>query len=238
MIPQRNGPESYLADVPYDSRGADTMADHHGDTLGERKTPKPSPRGWYDRGYLPHLDGDLVTQAVTFRLVDSLPRDCVERWKAQLRHFPPNAARTRLRRRIEECLDSSLGACHLRDPRIAGLVKDNLLFFHGKRYQLHAWVVMPNHIHALFTPLAGAQLARIVHSWKSFTSKRANRVLGRSGAFWQREFHDRFVRDEAHFLNVRHYIEENPVIAGLCSRREEWKFSSAHHRLEERRMSP
>ncbi len=228
---------SCLADVSYDSHGANTMTIHRGNT-GERETSKPSCRGWYDRGYLRHLDGDLVTQAVTFRLVDSLPRDCVERWKAELRQLPPSDARTRLRRRIEECLDSSLGACHLRDPRIAGLVKDNLLFFDGKRYRLHAWIVMPNHVHTLFTPLAGAQLARIVHSWKSFTSKRANRVLGRTGTFWQREFHDRFIRDEGHFLNVRHYIEENPVTAGLCSSREEWRFSSAHQGLEEGSTPP
>ncbi len=211
---------------------------HHRDTVhkpGESGITEPGPRGWYDRGYLPHLDGDLVTQAVTFRLADSLPRDSVERWKAELSHLPPGDARVRLRWRIEECLDSGLGASHLRDARIASIVRDNLLFFAGKRYELHAWVVMPNHVHALITPLEGVQLARIVHSWKSFTSKRANRILGTRGAFWQREFHDRFIRDEGHFLDVRGYIEENPVVAGLCSKREEWTFSSAHKGLEERR---
>lgn len=211
---------------------------NHGEDASHRSGrpigPDPLSRGWYHRGYLPHLDGKLVTQAVTFRLVDSLPRGSLERWKAELRRLPPSHGRIRLRQRIEECLDSGLGACHLRDRRIAGLVRDNLLFFDGERYDLHAWVVMPNHVHALFTPGVGVRLERIVHSWKSFTAKQANRILGRSGPFWQREFHDRFIRDHAHFRNVWHYIEENPVVAGLCSQKEDWEFSSASERIEER----
>ena len=114
-------------------------------------------------------------------------------------------------------------------------MQDALLFFDGKRYGLHAWVVMPHHVHVLFTPFKGEQLDKILHSWKSFTSRKANRILRRDGRFWQRESHDRFIRDEAHFMNVIGYIEKNPVVAGLCRRREEWEFSSAHERFAGRR---
>ncbi len=214
------------------------MSDDHGDTADElnlsgRKIPERSPRGWYDRGYLPHFDGGPLTQVATFRLVDSLPRDRVERWKAELKRLTPKDAKTKLFHRIEKCLDQSLGACQLRDPRIGGLVQDALLFFDGKRYGLHAWVVMPNHVHVLFAPFKGEQLDKILHSWKSFTSRKANRILRRDGV-WQRESHDRFIRDEAHFMNVIGYIEENPVVAGYVGG-EEWEFSSAHERFEGRR---
>jgi hypothetical protein len=55
---------------------------------------------------------------------------------------------------------------------------------------LHAWVVMPNPVHGLFTPEAGFTLVGNLHSWKSFTPKEANRLLSRSGQFWQEEYFD------------------------------------------------
>ena len=91
-----------------------------------------------------------------------------------------------------------------------------MLYFDGDRYDLHGWVVMPNHVHVLITPAARHRLADIMHCWKSYTSKRANRILGRSGAFWQDDYFDRFMRDEAHFLRTQDYIAENPIRAGLC----------------------
>ena len=201
----------------------------------EQRETSDSPRGWYRRGYLPHFDGDLLTQVVTFRLADSLPHDSVERWKSELRHLTRKHARTKLLQRIEKCLDTGLGACHLRDPRIARLVEDALLFFDQKRYELHAWVIMPNHVHVLFTQLARERVEKVLHSWKSFTAKKANRLLQKGGPFWQRESYDRFIRDQGHFLDSLHYIEENPVVAGLCLRKDEWEFSSARKRVEVRR---
>ncbi len=214
------------------------MSDHHGDTARECDSGAPSRslRGWYYRGYLPHCDGGPLTHVVTFRLADSLPQDIVEHWKDELNHLSSADAKTKLFHRIEKCLDRGLGACHLREPRIGGLVQDALLYFDGKRYDLHAWVIMPNHVHVLFTPSEGEQLERILHSWKSFTSKKANWILGRDGSFWQREFHDRFVRDQEHFLSALRYIEENPVAAGLCRRKEDWKLGSAFERLRARRF--
>jgi REP element-mobilizing transposase RayT len=106
-------------------------------------------------------------------------------------------------------------------------VENALLFFDGERYRMHAWVVMPNHVHALFTPLNGLGLAEILRSWKSFTSKEANKLLGQTGHFWQCEYFDRFIRDAEHFDNVVRYIESNPVKAGLCHSPDDWPFGSA-----------
>ena len=90
------------------------------------------------------------------------------------------------------------------------MVADALLHFHGERYALDRFVVMPNHVHVLFHPLAENKLADIVGSWKRFTSRGINKELRREGALWQREYWDRLVRSERHFRWVREYIDRNP----------------------------
>jgi REP element-mobilizing transposase RayT len=112
-------------------------------------------------------------------------------------------------------------------------VEQALLRFDGQRYHLHAWVVMPNHVHVLLTPLEGWTLSSVMHSWKSFTSKLANQVLGRRGKFWQEDYFDRYTRDSHHFQHQIEYIDSNPVKAGLCERTEQWRFGSAHLRAGE-----
>ncbi len=74
---------------------------------------------------------------------------------------------------------------------------------------------MPNHVHVVFQPLAGHGLADILHSWKSFTAKKANRLLGRLGEFWQREYYDHLIRDGEEFQRIVRYVGENPRRAGL-----------------------
>ncbi len=73
-------------------------------------------------------------------------------------------------------------------------------------------------------------LDRIVQGWKSYTAHQANRLLGRSGKFWAREYHDRFVRDDDHLGAAVRYIENNPVVAGLAPNAESWPWSSAGRR--------
>jgi REP element-mobilizing transposase RayT len=124
-------------------------------------------------------------------------------------------------------LDEGLGAAWLRNPAVAEIVLNALLFFNNQRYTLHAWVIMPNHIHVLFTPTAGWTLTKILHSWKSFSAREANKVLDRTGEFWQPEYFDRAIRDERGFIAAVEYIEFNPVKAGLCANPQEWRFSSA-----------
>jgi len=124
-------------------------------------------------------------------------------------------------------LDRGWGACWLRSEPIARLVEDALLAFDGTRYQMHAWTIMPNHVHALFTVLPGAPLGQIVGSWKRFSARNANQQLKRAGPFWQTEYWDRFIRDERHFAAVEGYIDQNPVKAGLVDDARLWPFGSA-----------
>ena len=175
-----------------------------------------TPRVWYSRGYLPHFDGGEIPQAITFRLWDSFPRERLEAWREELTHLPEKEAALERRKRIEEYLDRSFGKCWLREPRIAELVQTALLYFDGDRYRLYAWVIMPNHVHALLTPGTSWSLSEILHAWKSYTTHQANRLLVRQGKFWQEESFDRYIRDEHHFSAAVEYIEANPMKAGLC----------------------
>jgi hypothetical protein len=96
------------------------------------------------------------------------------------------------------------------------LVENALLHFDAQRYRLHAWAIMPNHVHVLVTPL-DETLSDIVQAWKSFTAHGANALLDRHGVFWAPEYYDRAVRDDAHFANAVEYIAMNPVKARLCA---------------------
>jgi len=183
--------------------------------------------GWHSRGYLPHFEGGSIPQEVTFRLADSFPSELLDRWRNELACLLPSESEAERRKRVEEYLDLGKGECLLRDARVAGMVENALLYFDDTRYHLHAWVVMPNHVHTLFTAETGFTLWSILHSWKSFTSKAANRILGRHGQFWQEDYFDRYVRNEEHYWAAVDYIEMNPVKAGLCARKEDWPFSSA-----------
>ncbi|HEU0038600.1 MAG TPA: transposase [Verrucomicrobiae bacterium] len=195
------------------------------------KSPAPH-QGWYSRGYLPHWDHPGMIQSINFRLGDSMPAVIIDKWKIELaltRQTDDQRA-VELRRRIEKYLDAGHGECWLRRPDIARLVEAALLHFDGARYRLLAWCIMPNHVHALMETQEGFPMDGVLHSWKSYTSHEANKLLRRSGEFWQREYLDRYVRNAEHFEKVLAYIEDNPVTAGLAKLKTEWLWSSAKFR--------
>src|SRR5205823_9596566 len=76
---------------------------------------------------------------------------------------------------------------------------------------------MPNYVHAIVRPLGHYTLSEILHTWKSFTANRANRLLDRSGKFWQPESYDHLIRGEQDLRNRVRYVLENPQKAGLKS---------------------
>ncbi len=198
----------------------------------DRHTYRMSPHhGWYSRGYLPRYGGDNVIQSITYRLIDAVPAEKVEEWKRELEITQAMPAsdvrRIELSRRICKYEDLGRGECLLKIPDIAEIVQGNLLHFDGKTYHLIAWCVMPNHVHVLFEPFQKRMLGKITHSWKSYTAKKINKLMGRQGEVWEREGYDRFIRDDNHFNNVLSYIEKNPEKAGLVRSSSDWKYSSA-----------
>ena len=95
-------------------------------------------------------------------------------------------------------------------PRVARVVEDALLHFQGQRYALHAWCLMPDHVHVLVTPFEDRPLDTVLHSWKSFTANEVNKMLHRKGTFWQQESFDHLVRSPEAFEKFIAYIEGQP----------------------------
>lgn len=204
--------------------------------------PENKDKGWHYRGYLPHFDMSGLYQGITYCLADArrsgsagvppaLPPTSPPTSPPKPRHVQ-NAER---RKHIEDELNKGYGSCLLRDKDLAKIVVDAWAFFDGKRYDLVAYVVMPNHVHVLIKTYKGFPLSDVIHSWKSFTAHEIKTCLEKRGGcgrdarapIWQRDYFDRFIRDERHFAQAINYIHENPVKAGLCSHATEWPWSSA-----------
>jgi REP element-mobilizing transposase RayT len=170
---------------------------------------------------LPHFDGGAVVQAITFRLADSIPRKIYDELVAVTKSDPERQSRT------DHLIDEGRGACLLKHPENAAIVRATLQYFDGERYRLLAWVIMPNHVHTLIEQVDGYPLGDIVHSWKSFAAKRINTLRKSNGPVWAPDYYDRFVRNEEHYANAVQYIENNPVKAGLARTSRDWEYSSA-----------
>lgn len=178
--------------------------------------------GWHSRGYLPHFDLPEVVQFITFRLADSLPSNVANVLKHRDDALP----------RLDHELDLGRGACWLRRPDVASMVESSLLHFDMEHYRMLAWCLMPNHVHAVVKIIDGHSVSDIVGTWKSFTAKRANIQLGRSGSFWHPDYFDRYMRDEDHLTRTVDYVENNPVKTGLVAAAMDWPWSSARLRRQ------
>ena len=174
----------------------------------------------FTQGYLPHWDGRLIF--ITFRLADSLPVSALQEMKAfdmmwQVQREKGeltseweedfNRKRTTLE---NELLDRALGSCVLKRSDVRALLSDVLLHFNGERYYMHTFVIMPNHVHMVLQPFEGWRMQDIMLSLKTYSAKVINRLLGRNGTLWQREYYDRCIRNERHYYTVMRYIEGNP----------------------------
>jgi REP element-mobilizing transposase RayT len=185
-----------------------------------KKTDNPNlTQGIHQRGYLPHLKAEGGVYAVTFRLHDSLPANI-------LAHMADLAANEK-DVALEAQLNAGHGECLLAQPVIAEMLKQVLLAKHSQDYHLHAWVIMPNHVHLLVEPLNSCVLSDILQAIKSISARQANQLLAREGAFWQRESYDHLVRDEDDFNHALEYIEQNPVKANLVKLSHEYALGSA-----------
>jgi len=173
------------------------------------------------RGELPHLYKEGGSYFVTFRLLDAVTAERPPLAKGPLRKM--EAAEIASLSEPPLCL----GSCVLARPEVASLVQDALRFFSGQRYSLAAWCIMPNHVHAIFSTLFEHTPADILHSWKSFTSHKVNAMLGRHGPLWERESFDHLIRSIGHFEGFMSYIEQNPVVVGLCQSAQDWPYSHA-----------
>ena len=165
------------------------------------------------RGRLPHWEKECGLYFVTFRTVDSLPKERLSQLRVELQKSrKPDRIR---QKQYEELLDRGAGLCPMKDACCAEIVAGTLREFDGKHYRLLAWCVMPNHVHFVARLLPGATLSRALHSLKSFTAKRINALLKRTGPVWQREYYDRLIRDADELSRAVNYVVRNPEKAGL-----------------------
>lgn len=184
------------------------------------------------RGELPHLYVEGGIYFVTFRLLDAVRLNAPQP-VVQASSLPqPQAARMDAPQEPDDIAESSepplrAGSCALGRPEAARIVASALRHFDAQRYTLHAWCVMPNHVHVVVAPWAGHTLSDILHSWKSFTANAINRLLVRTGPFWERESFDHLIRNLRSFEKFVSYTVNNPVVAGFCASPEQWDFSSA-----------
>jgi REP element-mobilizing transposase RayT len=205
-------------------------------------------KSFYRRN-LPHIQPLNTALFLTFRLAGSLPKEVLGRMrdeklvleKALKNDSTTSQSRFReLARRhfamLESWLDrAAIGPTWLADERIAGIVAEALHHRDGKKYRLDAYSIMPNHVHSVFAPLATGDtpesLSSIMHSLKRNTARRANQVLERSGAFWEHESFDHYVRNRAERLRIIKYVLENPVKAGLVSKWQDWPWNYVRDHL-------
>lgn len=195
---------------------------------------------------LPHIQPLNGTFFVTYRLHGTLPNEVGNQLQQELAD-----ERERLKRegrdsgealdilnrryfgRYDSLLDTTLyGPTYLNLDAIAHLVADSLHHWDGTRIELIAYVIMANHVHAVFT-LSGSltesgmgnSLNTLMQSIKGYTGHKANQGLSLTGRFWEQESYDRLVRDDAELIRIIRYVLNNPVKAGLCQNWRDWKWS-------------
>jgi REP element-mobilizing transposase RayT len=183
----------------------------------------------FRRGKLPHWEVEGGRYFITVRLADSLPAPVV----AQLQEIhralaaiePASEQFAALQRQyfrtMEKYLDAGVGSCALRDPRCAQTVATELAALTEWAVDAPHYTVMPNHWHALLISRAGCahSLDEIMKRLKGRTGKQLRAATGTSGsgAVWQREWFDRWMRDDGEWDKTVAYIRNNPVKAGLAA---------------------
>ncbi|MGV3618066.1 MAG: transposase [Fimbriimonas sp.] len=176
------------------------------------------------------------THYVTLRLADALPRAVVEAWHDEVdrrlerlqrvRHRPVTEREERdvtyrTLGRVDRYLDLGRGSSVLRDERAAGAVEAVLWNGDGEAYQLLAWSVMPNHVHALISLCPGHTLDEVLQEWKSDSTRRVNLELRRTGSLWHPDTIDQPVTHPLEIVRLRASIVGNPEQANL----HDWPFA-------------
>lgn len=204
--------------------------------------------------HLPHWHPRGAKYFVTFRLAGSLPKVAVEKLKASREILNQEIAenltkgngsdklsdlhkrKRLLLKKYEDLLDSpETGPTWLKEEKIANIVREALHHRDKVKYNLFAYCIMPNHVHVVFELFEDLEnsnkseteypLAKLLHSLKSYTALECNKLLSRTGAFWQPESYDRVIRDSEELEKTVKYTLNNPVKAGIIEDWKDWPYS-------------
>ena len=173
------------------------------------------------KGNLPHWTQYGKITFITFHLADSLPKHVIDFMQAEYNllklqlekeNYPTNLVRLKAIRhnQLEKYLDKGYGSCLLSSPIFRNVIVNTLNYNNGNTFLLHSYVIMPNHVHLLLEPIGENTIQQITHSIKSFSSHEINKLRHSTGSIWQKEFFDRIIRNEDHYMRVLEYIKNNP----------------------------
>lgn len=204
------------------------------------------------RRKLPHVQPRGAAFLINFRLAGSLPRDTVEQFQAEsnrlekkllaIKNQPERRTlrdkdQNKLFNKWDDALHKSqAGPFWLKDERIAEIVANSIRYHDGNWFDALAYCIMPNHVHLVLIPYESSNttdysLTKIMYNIKRNSANHANKVLGRTGAFWQHESYDHFARDEKELERIIRYVLYNPVKARLIDDWTKWKWTYSKYEL-------
>lgn len=187
---------------------------------------------YFHRRNLPHIYIPERTYFITFRLKGSLPQNIINELRSNADFKSAlQSVRYKEQKKFFKVYDdflnnASFGPTYLSNPQIAEIVSTAIKYYDRKDYHLCSYCIMPNHVHVLFTLFENSRsVSNIMQSIKRYSARHANKILNRTGSFWQAESYDHIVRDENEYYRIIKYILNNPVKAGLAEKWGDWKFN-------------
>ena len=172
-------------------------------------------------GDVPHWSQRQKLYAVTFRLKDSLPQHVVQAYleecKMIIKNDSPDTLQKReimLHKKMMEYMDAGYGECILKNKEIREIreiIEKEFEYISHNMALVHAYVIMPNHVHAIIETLNDITIQKVMYAIKRNTAININKATGHSGtSVWQREYFDRLIRSYAHYEHAMNYILNNP----------------------------
>lgn len=188
---------------------------------------------------VPHWEASLVTYHLCYRLADSVPVVQLQEWMSERRRLKNIVLQEQreltvdellylnklFSEKIEHYLSSGYGECVLKDDEAAIIVKSTLEHDNEQLYLLHAWCIMPNHVHVIFHILdEETSLSDIIQAWKSVSSHRINRLLHRKGDLWQADCYNHIIRTHEEYVNQLDYVWNNPGNNVIYDENRRWRY--------------
>lgn len=206
----------------------------------------------FHRRNLPHFYRPNSTYFITYRLKGSIAITKLKELKESeefTKEYKSKAEKYLRDKKFfaeyDNLLNNNQKIQHLKNPKIAEIVKNTLHYPDKKHYNLICYTIMPNHVHLVFHlleieksnsadrnvydtknvthPFQAVKVAEIMQSIKGFSAREANKILNRKGSFWQSESYDHIVRDEDELERIIKYVIYNPVKAGLVEKWQDWQ---------------
>jgi len=196
------------------------------------------------RNNLPHYQPEGAIFAVSFRLAFNLPRSIIESLKvdkseyerisSSLNSSEKDRYDLEFKRKYFNNFDNFLDKYHdspdwLKNKETADCVQVSLIFLNQKKYMVHCYTIMPNHVHLIIEPVKKDNryyaISEILQSLKGYTARECNKILNREGQFWQHGHYDHMIRDADDYNYQVEYVKNNPVKAGFVKTWEEWRYT-------------